>query len=106
TYTVTANGLASNVATAIVQIAPVDDIAVVGAQSASVLLEDVSALVVIPYVDVDADLATACELRALSNLSEIAACSCDGSGVCRAELQGSPLHFNGPASLEARVVSA
>ena len=100
-YTVTANGKASNSAIASVTITPVDD-APVAASVSGTLIEDISGIVNLSYTDPDGDKASVCTLSSLSNLT--GTCSCDTSGFCKASVTGSP-DYSGAASFSYTVTA-
>ena len=104
TYTVTASGEISNVATASFMIHAVDDTPV-AANVVGSGDEDTNISVSLSYTDADGDLASSCSVTNLSNLSIVSACSCSASGVCSVIVKGSPLNFNGAASFKYSVTA-
>jgi redox-sensitive bicupin YhaK (pirin superfamily) len=99
-YTVTANGLTSNAASATVSISAVDD-APVASNVSGTLTEDTSGQITLSYSDVESNLAATCTLSSLSNLTGSCACT---SGTCRATVTGT-LNFNGSASFSYTVTA-
>jgi hypothetical protein len=100
TFSVVANGLSSNTATATLTITNVNDPPTVAASnSASDVAEDtLSSGIPLPYQDVDNDLATSCTISNQSNLLTPSTCTCT-SGTCLAYIQGTS-NYNGPASFD------
>jgi hypothetical protein len=104
-YTVTANTQTSNSATASLTITPVADPPVASAISPPAFDEDVAALITLSYTDPESDLATACTVSGLTNVTMSTACGCTGGGVCTVGVTGSPLHYNGAASFSYTVTA-
>ena len=102
-FTVTANGAVSNTASFTVNISNVDD-APVALNNSSSATEDIETIVTLGYTDADSDLAGACALSNLSNVTISTACSCDGAGVCTVGVTGST-DFNGAASFDFTVTA-
>ena len=87
-FTVTAAGQTSlSTATATLSITAVNDAPVANAITPPAFNEDVQSIITLAYSDVEADLATACTISSLTNVSVTQACACTGAGVCR--------HFGG-----------
>ena len=60
-------------------------------------LEDVqSGLITLSYYDYEMDLATACQITAVSHVTVTQACSCDFAGVCTVKVTGDA-NYNGAA---------
>jgi methionine-rich copper-binding protein CopC len=101
----TANGGVdtSAIQTITVNITAVDD-APVAAAVTSTFAEDTPQSIALSYTDVEGDLATACTLSALVNVTESTPCAC-AAGVCSVGVTGSPLHYNGAASFSYTVTA-
>lgn len=56
-------------------------------------VEDIETMITLSYTDADSDLANACTISNLSNLTISTACICDVGGVCTVGVTGSPNHF-------------
>jgi hypothetical protein len=103
-YTVTANGLTSNSASATLTITPVDDAPVADDISPPAFNEDVQGIITLAYSDPENDNATSCSVANLTNVTVTQACAC-AAGVCTVGVTGSPLHYNGPASFTYTVTA-
>jgi hypothetical protein len=105
TFSVVANGLTSNTATATLTITNVNDAPTVAASnSTSDIAEDtLSSGIPLPYQDVDNDLATTCTISNQSNLLTPSTCTCT-TGTCRAYVQGTANYF-GAASFDFTVTA-
>ena len=102
-YTVTANALTSNSATATLSItggtAPVASNITPAAFN-----EDTQSVITLSYTDADADLATVCTISNLSNVTVSQACAC-AAGTCTVGVTGTN-NYNGGASFDYTVTAA
>jgi len=64
--------------------------------------QDSESIITLSYTDPEGDLATACSVSSLANLSETTACACDGAGVCTVGVTGTA-SFTGSASFDYTV---
>jgi len=104
-FTVSSDGLTSNLATASLTILSVDDAPVVANTPGTALTEDVAAIISLPYTDVENHKATACTITTASNLLyDPNACTCDGSGNCSISVSGTS-NYSGPASISYTVTA-
>ena len=65
--------------------------------------EDTEKIITLSYTDADSDLATACSIDTLSNITETTSCSCSG-GVCSAGVTGTSGYY-GAASFNYTVTA-
>ncbi|MBT4791419.1 MAG: tandem-95 repeat protein [Halobacteriovoraceae bacterium] len=96
-YTVTANGAASNTASATLTINSVADAPVAADITPANFNEDIESIISLSYTDAETDLATICTLSALTNITVSSACACDGAGACTVGVTGTA-NYNGVAS--------
>lgn len=66
--------------------------------------ENTERLITLDYYDVNHDLATACSVENLTNVTETTPCSCNGSGICTVGITGIN-NYSGPASFEFNVTA-
>lgn len=103
-YTVTANTLTSNSAAASLVVNPVNDVPVANNISPAAMSEDVQSIITLSYSDIDSDLASACAVTSVSNVTVTQACACNGSGVCTVGVTGT-LNYNGAANFTYTVTA-
>ncbi len=101
-YTVTANALTSNTATATLSITGASPVATNITPAA--FNEDVQSVITLAYTDADSDLASTCSTSALSNVTVTQACAC-AAGVCTVGVTGT-LNYNGAAGFSYTVTAA
>jgi trimeric autotransporter adhesin len=105
TFKVNDGKLDSNTATVTVTIYDPNIAPVASAISPAAFNEDIqSGVITLSYVDADADLATACTISNLSNVTVTQACACDGAGVCTLRVTGTANYF-GAASFDYTVTA-
>src|SRR3989339_1231005 len=104
-YTVTANSAVSNSAAATLTIGNTDDAPVASAITPASFKEDTQSIITLSYTDADSDLATTCNLSALSSVTITQACACDGGGGCTVGVTGTPLNYSGAASFNYTVTA-
>jgi hypothetical protein len=102
-YSVTSNGLESNVAVASLNIFPVDDAPVAASFTAEAASKNQQLLINLTYTDIEGDLATSCSLQNLKNISITRNCQCL-EGVCSVGVTGLQNYF-GPAGFSYTVVT-
>lgn len=95
-YTVTANSVVSNTATATLTIVMVNDPPVAANITPAAFNEDVQSIITLSYTDPDSDQATTCTISSPSNVSVTQACAC-AAGICTVGVTGSS-NYNGAAS--------
>ena len=88
-----------------VTITAVNDPPVANAISPPAFAEDTQSIITLSYTDPETDLATACAVSSLTNVTETQACSC-AAGVCTVGVTGTPLGYDGPASFNYTVTAA
>lgn len=103
TYTVTANGLTSNVATATFTIVNSTDAPIASVVSPANFNEDTESIIVLNYVDPDGNLATSCGLTETTSITESTTCACV-AGVCSVGVTGLS-NYNGLASFAYTVTA-
>jgi hypothetical protein len=103
-YTVTANGVASNISTASFTINNVDDAPAATAITPASFDENTQSIITLSYSDVDSDKASSCTLSSLTNVTVTQACACDGAGVCTVGVTGT-LNYAGAAGFNYTVTS-
>jgi hypothetical protein len=86
-FRVEANGRTSNVSVASITINPVDDPPVVSSFTASDFNEDVQSIIILNYLDIEGESASACNVTNLTNVNVTQACACSG-GVCSVGVTG------------------
>ncbi|HXH31251.1 MAG TPA: tandem-95 repeat protein [Bacteriovoracaceae bacterium] len=104
TYTVTSNGLTSVAATASLTVSPVNDAPVAANIAPASFNEDLQGLITLSYTDLEGDLATACTLSGLTNVTQTQSCAC-AAGTCTVGVTGTPLNYNGAASFNYTVTA-
>jgi len=104
-YTVTANTKTSNQASASLTIDAVNDAPIANNITPASFNEDTQSIITLSYTDPESDLATACSVSSLTNVTEAQSCSCDGSGVCTVGVTGTN-NYNGSASFNYTVTAA
>lgn|GEM_PF-791046 len=94
----------TNLATVNVNIAAVDDAPTVTTTTPDTFDEDVPTELTLGYTDVEGDAATECEVNLETNakLSLSSSCACT-AGTCKVTVVGSPMHYNGAASIRYRI---
>lgn len=100
-YTVTANGLVSNSATASLTVngsAPVANNITPAAFN-----EDTQGVITLSYTDAESDLAVSCNISSPTNITVTQACAC-AAGVCTVGVTGT-LNYNGAASFTYTVTA-
>lgn len=103
-FTVTANGSNSNASTASITINSVDDSPVTSNISPPAINEDTqSGAIVLSYSDADGDLASACTISGLTNVTVSEACTCS-LGICTVKVTGVSNYF-GAASFNFTVTA-
>ncbi len=102
-YSVSAAGAPSNSATVNLTIDAKDDAPVAADINPANLTEDKEAVVTLSYTDTENDLATACNLSALTNIIQSTACTCT-AGTCTVGVTGTPDYF-GAASFQYTVTA-
>lgn len=102
-YTVTANGLTSNSATASLTISSVNDAPVTSAQTPAAFDEDIEEFINLPYTDTESEAATTCSISALTNVTETTTCTCV-AGICSVGITGLS-NYNGTASFNYTVTA-
>ncbi len=103
-FSVTANGLTSNLGAVSVGIFNFNTAPVAAAISPAGFAEDIQSVITLSYSDIETDLATACSLSALTNVTVTQACSCDGAGLCTVGVTGTS-NYNGAASFNFTVTT-
>lgn len=102
-YTVTANGQASNSATATLTITAVDDAPVASNITPPNFDKNTQSVMTLSYTDVESDQATVCTISNLSNVTVTQACAC-AAGVCTVGVTGTSNYF-GAASFDYTVTA-
>ena len=102
TYTVTANTLTSNSATATFNISGGTPPVATNITPAN-FNEDTLSVITLSYTDADSDQATTCTLSGLTNVTETQACAC-AAGVCTVGVTGASNYF-GPAGFSYTVTA-
>ena len=103
-FTVTANGSTSNASTASFTINSVDDSPVSSNITPAAIDEDTqSGAITLSYSDADGDLASACSLSDLLNVTVSEACVC-ASGICTVKVTGVN-NYHGAASFNFKVTA-
>ncbi len=100
-YTVTTNGQVSAPVESSLTLNPVPDVPVAASISPLSFSEDTASSIPLSYVDPDGELATACTITAVSNVTVTTACTCV-AGVCTVGIKGGA-HFYGSASFSYSV---
>src|SRR3989339_668510 len=102
-YTVTANSAVSNSAAATLTINNTDDAPVANSIIPANLDEDIQSIITLSYTDVEGDLATACALANLDNVTISAACVCV-AGSCSVGVTGVS-NYHGAAGFDYTVTA-
>jgi hypothetical protein len=103
-FTVTANSLTSATRSVPITIINVNDVPIATTITYNGNIdEDVAELVTLLYTDADSELATACSLSSLVNVTA-GSCSCNGSGVCSVTITSTSNYF-GSASFDYNVTT-
>jgi hypothetical protein len=102
-YTVTANAVVSNTATATLTIDHVDNAPVANNITPAAFNEDVQSVITLSYTDADSDLATVCALSGLTSVTVTQACAC-AAGTCTVGVTGTS-NYNGAASFNYTVTA-
>jgi hypothetical protein len=103
-YTVTAGGQTTAAATATLSITAVNDAPVAANITPANFAEDAqSGLITLSYTDTESDLATACTISNLSNVTVTQACAC-AAGVCTLKVTGTS-NYNGAAGFDFTVTA-
>jgi hypothetical protein len=102
-YSIRTQSITSNISTATLVISAVDDAPVASAIVPSSFNEDVQSLITLAYSDAENNLATACTVNTLSNVSITQACSCT-AGLCQVGVTGS-LNYFGLAGFQFSVTA-
>jgi hypothetical protein len=87
----------------VLTVVSVDDPPVATNITSASVTEDVQASITLPYVDLDGDQATSCNVTNLSNVTITSACAC-ASGVCTVGITGSS-NYNGTAGFNFSVTA-
>lgn len=103
-YTVTANGAVSNSVAATLTINAANDAPVANAITPAAFNQDAQSVITLSYTDVETDLATACTLSSLTNVTVTQACAC-AAGVCTVGVTGTASYV-GSASFAYTVTAA
>ncbi len=102
-YTVTANSAVSNSVAATLTINNTDDAPVANSIIPANLDEDIQSIITLSYTDVEGDLATACALANLDNVTISAACVCV-AGSCSVGVTGVS-NYHGAAGFDYTVTA-
>jgi len=102
-YAVTANSAVSNSASATLTINSTDDAPVANSIIPTNLDEDIQSIITLSYTDVEGDLATACALANLENVTISSACACV-AGSCSVGVTGVS-NYHGAAGFDYTVTA-
>lgn len=102
-YTVTANLLVSNSATASLTVSAVNDPPAAANFTAPAFSEDTQSIITLSYSDAEMDQATSCAITSPTNVTVTQACAC-ASGVCTVGVTG-VANYNGAASFAYTVTA-
>jgi len=102
-YTITANGLNSNLATVSYDLDNTDDAPIADDLTPAAGVEDIEEVITLTYTDAETDLGTSCNLYNAVNLTETTACSC-AAGTCTIGVTGVQDH-NGAISFDYTITA-
>ena len=102
-YVVTANSQTSNTVAASLTINSIDDAPVANAITPATFNEEIQSVIALSYTDTEGDLASACALSNLTNVSITQACVCT-AGTCTVGVTGGNNYF-GAASFDFSVIA-
>ncbi len=103
-YNVSIGGEVSSTGVAAITLTAVDDAPIATNITPALFFFNTQSIMTLAYSDPDGDLATACAISGLSNVTVTQACSCTVSGVCRVGVTGTS-NYVGSAGFNFTVTS-